>query len=397
MRTTDIVIVGAGLAGSTAGALLARAGIDAVLVDPHPVYPPDFRCEKIDGSQVALLRKAGLADAILGACARDRESWVVQLGHLVERRPSDQYGILYGDLVKTMRAQVPESGSVAFVQAKAMSIVTTDDRQTVSLSNGEVISARLVVLANGLNASLRQSLGMEREVISPCHSVTIGFNVQPAPGKSFPFTSLSYFAEKTSDRVSYLTLFPVADGMRANFMVYRDIHDPWFDRFRAAPRETMLSVMRNLDQMMGEFEVTGHIKIRPADLYVTHGVERPGIVLVGDAFATSCPAAGTGTTKVYNDVERLCQLYIPRWLRSEGMGAEKIAEFYADPDKVACDARCLAKAYSLRSLMTDASLYWRVQRWGRFAFRKSAHLYRQARARLGSRAAEADAFDPQTA
>jgi 2-polyprenyl-6-methoxyphenol hydroxylase-like FAD-dependent oxidoreductase len=37
----------------------------------------------------------------------------------------------------------------------------------VTLSTGEEISARLIVLANGLNISLRHSLGIGREVMSP--------------------------------------------------------------------------------------------------------------------------------------------------------------------------------------------------------------------------------------
>ena len=49
-RQTDVAIVGGGLAGSMAAAMLGRAGIDAVLIDPHAVYPEDFRCEKLDGS-----------------------------------------------------------------------------------------------------------------------------------------------------------------------------------------------------------------------------------------------------------------------------------------------------------------------------------------------------------
>jgi 2-polyprenyl-6-methoxyphenol hydroxylase-like FAD-dependent oxidoreductase len=52
---------------------------------------------------------------------------------------------------------------------------------------------------------------------------------------------------------------------------------------------------------------------------VSEGHLQPGIVLVGDAFSTSCPAAGTGTTKVFTDVERLCNVYIPRLRLSEGV------------------------------------------------------------------------------
>ncbi len=74
MRHTDIAIVGGGLAGSTAAAMLGRAGYDAVLIDPHPAYPPDFRCEKLDSAQVRLFRKTGLADAVLRAATPDRGS-----------------------------------------------------------------------------------------------------------------------------------------------------------------------------------------------------------------------------------------------------------------------------------------------------------------------------------
>ena len=50
MKYTDIAIIGGGLAGSTAAAMLGRAGIATVLIDPHPVYPPDFRVEKLSGA-----------------------------------------------------------------------------------------------------------------------------------------------------------------------------------------------------------------------------------------------------------------------------------------------------------------------------------------------------------
>ena len=59
MRYTDIAIIGGGLAGSTAAAMLGRAGISAVLIDPHPVYPFDLRCEKLSGDAARSPAKTG--------------------------------------------------------------------------------------------------------------------------------------------------------------------------------------------------------------------------------------------------------------------------------------------------------------------------------------------------
>ena len=90
--------------------------------------------------------------------------------------------------------------------------------------------------------------------------------------------------------------------MRANLFVYRDLRDPWLRKMREAPRGHVAGDDAAASKLTGNFEVTGDIKIRPADLYVTTGYRQPGIVLVGDAFATSCPAAGTGVGKVFTDV-----------------------------------------------------------------------------------------------
>ena len=384
MRHTDIAIAGGGLAGSTAAAMLGRAGYDAVVIDPHKAYPFDFRCEKLDASQVRLVRKTGLAGEILGAGTTDDEVWIARFGHLVEKRPNQQYGILYDALVNTIRAAIPPG--TEFIHGKVAAISTSADRQRVTLASGEEISARLIVLANGLNIGLRHTLGMTREVISPCHSISIGFDVEPVGRPSFEFRALTYYPEHAADRMAYLTLFPATPAtMRANLFVYRDMHDPWLRQMRDAPVEALFALMPGLRKFVGQIAVPDHVKIRPVDLYVTDGHRQGGVVLVGDAFATSCPAAGTGCNKVFTDVERLCNVHIPRWLAGDGMGEEKIAEFYDDAEKRACDAASTEKAYYLRSLSTDAGLPWQARRWGRFVARAAIGALRQARERLPAR------------
>jgi len=172
MRHTDVAVVGGGLAGSAVAAMLGRAGVDVVLIDPHPVYPNDFRCEKLDGPQLQILEKIGLVDAIRRAGTHDREAWVSRFGRVVEKRPGDQYGIRYDSLVNTIRAESP--GSVAFIHAKVHDVFTGNDRQLLELSNGWEISARLIVLANGLNVGIQHKLGLTRTVLSHATSSRSG-------------------------------------------------------------------------------------------------------------------------------------------------------------------------------------------------------------------------------
>jgi 2-polyprenyl-6-methoxyphenol hydroxylase-like FAD-dependent oxidoreductase len=165
--------------------------------------------------------------------------------------------------------------------------------------------------------------------------------------------------------MAYLTLFPIGSIMRANLFVYRDMQDPWLRQMKTAPREALQALMPGLRGLTGETEVSD-VKIRPVDLVVSTNYRQAGIVLAGDAFATSCPAAGTGCNKVLTDVERLCNQHIPHWLASDGMDADKIASFYDDPVKVACEAFSRDKAFFLRELSTETGVLWQARRLMRF-------------------------------
>lgn len=365
MRYTDIAIIGGGLSGSTAAAMLGRAGISTVLIDPHESYPADFRVEKLSGQvQVERFLKTGIGESVLRRATFAGENWIARFGRLLDKAPSRQFNILYDSLVNAVRDEIP--AGVERICAKAVSLETSPERQKMTLSNEETISARLVVLANGLNVGLRHQLGIARKVISACHSISIGFDVVPAGRNSFDFPALTYFSERPSDRIPYITLFPTGPRMRANLFVYRGFDDPWLRELRRAPAETLNAALPRLKRITGAFDIAGEIKIRPVDLYVNDASGQPGLVLVGDAFSTSCPVAGTGCDKVFTDVERLCNVHIPDWLASDGMDGAKIATFYADPVKRACDEWSAAKAFDFRSVSIGTTPYWTAQRWARF-------------------------------
>jgi 2-polyprenyl-6-methoxyphenol hydroxylase-like FAD-dependent oxidoreductase len=369
MQRKDIVIVGGGLAGSIAAAMLGRAGFDVAIFDPHKAYPPDFRSEKLDERQLRLLDSTGLAERVVCEATAVDELWIARFGRLVERRRKPQYGIPYDALVNAVRAQIPNG--VEAISEKARSISTGVDRQTVHLSNGGAIESRLIILATGLNKSVCRELGVGREELSRCHSISVGFNIRPRDRAGFEFPALTYYGEHTGSRVALFTAFPIGSKMRANIFVYRDARDPWLQELRHSPEAVLFSVMPGLRKMVGTFEAKD-MKIRPVNLHCATGYRQAGVVLIGDAFSTSCPAAGTGISKVLTDTERLCNLYIPRWFATSGMGVDKIAAFYRDPEKLTCDAESTAKAFNLRSASLSDSFSWRARRWAKFAGQRTA-------------------------
>ncbi len=301
---------------------------------------------------------------------------IARKGRVVERSPYVEYGINYVDFVNVFRNAVPEC--VERITAKVMDVETSDTVQNLVLSNKREIDARLVIMANGLNFGLRDQLGLSRRELSPTHSMTIGFDIEPVGRDTFDFKAITYFGEDPAFRVGYITIFPIGQRRRVNLFVYRDLKDPWLRKLRDKPVEAIADVLPNLETVIGAYKVSTPVKIRPIDLYKTENYLIPGVVLTGDACGTACPAAGTGAMKALVDVERLCNVYVPQWLSTPGMGVEKISEYYSDPEKVASDSRSLELALHYRDLAVEDGLPWKLRRAGRYVFSIARQAWREA-------------------
>jgi 2-polyprenyl-6-methoxyphenol hydroxylase-like FAD-dependent oxidoreductase len=365
VQETEIAIVGGGLAGSLAAVMLGRAGHAVTLIDPFERCRPDFRCEKLEEAHVDTLRRAGVLDEVLPVALRYENIWVARCGRLAEIKPIVEYGIEYSALVNRLRQLIPRD--VAYVHSRVSEVVVTPERQTLTLTSGEQISAHIVIGANGVMADL---VGAKRE-ISRCHSVSIGFDVDNA---NWPFDALTYFGEEAAQRVAYLTLFPLPSGGRANLFVYRELNDPWIKRLRENPAGMIAQTLPGLAQFTGTLRPAGPLKIRPVDLVTTDDLLRPGVALLGDAFSTACPVSGTGAAKALLDAERLCNLYVPQWLATRGMSVEKIAQFYQDADKRRSDAHSLRTSISAKRAALGEGFLWTAFRWGYYAGSQARNL-----------------------
>ena len=171
METADVVVVGAGPAGSTAATLLARAGLSVVLAD-RATFPRDKCCG--DGLTTLALRELetlGLdprtvpnwydVDAAWLRSPSGREVCVpLPTGHGVfaATTPRRELDAALVDLARAAGADVREGRSVA-------SVHQTDATVEVAFDGGEdvvarYVVARYVVAADGMWSPTRKLLGV---------------------------------------------------------------------------------------------------------------------------------------------------------------------------------------------------------------------------------------------
>jgi 2-polyprenyl-6-methoxyphenol hydroxylase-like FAD-dependent oxidoreductase len=373
-QVVDVAVVGAGLSGSVAAVTLARAGYRVALIDRHEICPPQFRVEKFGGEQADGFRRLGLLDAIAAVATPFHSVVNVLHGKVVDHTNTPYYAVRYEQMVQAVREQLPPAAR--FLVGEVRDVAARADGQRVVLASGEVIDARLTVIATGMGDALWEQLGMVRRATFEKHSVTFGFDIAPPAGGRFIRSAITYYGEGASDRIDYLTLFPLGDIVRANLFTFLADGSPSFREFRRSPKEALLRAMPGLPAFLGDFEVASRVQSWVMNLYEVEHYERDGVVLIGDAFRTSCPAAGTGVSRLLTDVERLCLVYAPDWLASPGMGADKVGAFYRDDAKLASDRRALKLSHGRRSLTLVPTLQWQARRRQQFLRRRVAEWFR---------------------
>ena len=357
---TDVVVIGGGLAGSAVAVVLARAGHSVCVVDSRASVPPIFRAEKIEPDQAELLRRLDLFDEIRDAAAPIHEVWSAHAGRVLNRLPIEQYGLLYPDMVNAVRRAWPPT--VRFEVGRVHAVRQEGGHASVSLTSGLNLDARLVVVAAGTSRALDKELGIARTVVSAEHSLSFGFTMARCDGETFPFDALTYYADSRDARIDYLTLFRIPGAMRANLFTYSTRSSEWARRFVADPQGELQAALPGLRCLTGHSVVSDALESGAVDLYRLAPPRVAGLVLIGDAGQSVCPATGSGVSKVLTDVEILCRDFIPSWLAQTTVSPDDIDRFYSHPQKVLCDRDSMTAALYRRRAATDRSFRWWVHR-----------------------------------
>ena len=350
----DVVVAGGGMAGSLLALVLGRAGRTVTVVDPRRDPPPVFRNEKLGHAQIALLRRLGALDCFEAACwpAPGAVGAYPQGG-----RPAlHDCGAPHQAWLREVRAAWPDT--VRFVQGAVEDVDLSAEGATVRLADGATLAGRLLVLATGRAPSLHAALGLDRRMLSPGHSVCLGFSVetpQPPPARVTP--------APFGSGLGYVSLFPMPGETRLNVFSYRALSDPWTRRMSVDPIAALAELVPAAADALAGARVVRRCEARGTDLYALRGHARlPGLVVVGDAFHAPCPASGTGMLRILTDIEALSERCAPLWFATPGIGVDKTARFYADPVKRRTDAASLRRSRQGRAHALDRGGYWTARR-----------------------------------
>ena len=126
-RECDVLIIGAGLAGTCLAGALQRQGHDVVLVDTQAVYPYEFRAEKLADPQMALFDGLGFGHSARAVATPVDVVDVVRHGSIFERQPQREYGFVYHHLINRLRADLPAGVPITIGRVEELiDFVTTD-------------------------------------------------------------------------------------------------------------------------------------------------------------------------------------------------------------------------------------------------------------------------------
>lgn len=269
-----------------------------------------------------------------------------------------------------MRANLPSNAELTL--GSVTDIATNTTEQTVTLKDGQQLTAKLVVISTGGNESVTKLAGIHRNLIPSLTSLNFGFDVVRKDGKPFDFRGFNYYAEKLTHGVDYVTFFLIGESMRVNIFSQWDAKDPRAKALRNNPITEMPKHFNRLYEFVGDLELTTKVQVFPTHFYRTAGHIQQGLVVIADEFQSVSPATGKGLDKLTNDVALLSDAYIPKWLASGKAEKRDIAAFYNDSAKIAMDLKGITDWMYYRRLSTGKkpSILQRID------FRLRAHFNR---------------------
>jgi 2-polyprenyl-6-methoxyphenol hydroxylase-like FAD-dependent oxidoreductase len=305
--TTRCCIAGGGPAGIMLGYLLARAGIDVVVLEKHIDFFRDFRGDTIHPSTLTVMQELGLLDDFLKlqhsevrAISVNISGEVVQFAEL-SRVPGPCKFVMF----------IPQWDFLNFLAERGkrfagFRLLMETEAQTLLLEDGRVIGLRarshgaeltiragLTVAADGRTSVLRQQSGCDViEVGAPIDALWLRLS-KKAGDQSETFGNVVAGGILVAiDRVDYY---------QCALVIKKGEFEKMRSRGLEAFRQNIARIAPFLADRVNELQSWDDVKLLTVGVNRLKQWHRPGLLLIGDAAHAMSPVGGVGINLAIQD------------------------------------------------------------------------------------------------
>jgi 2-polyprenyl-6-methoxyphenol hydroxylase-like FAD-dependent oxidoreductase len=307
MLTTRCVIAGGGPAGMMLGFLLARAGVDVVVLEKHKDFLRDFRGDTVHPSTLELMHELGLLDEFLKLPHQEVSRLTFQVG--AERIPMVDFRHLpthckfvalmpqwdFLDFLARQAKRYP--GFHLLMETEAKELISDGSRVTglrAHAPDGDVgIHADLVVGCDGRHSTVREQAGLEVEDIGAPIDV-LWFRLSRKDGDT----------DETTGHIEagqMMVMLNRGDYWQCAYVIPKGGIDTVKREGLPAFRERVVSLSPFLRDRMAELKSFDDVKLLTVKIDRLRQWHRPGLICIGDAAHAMSPVGGVGINLAVQD------------------------------------------------------------------------------------------------
>lgn len=345
----DVVVVGAGLAGTAAALALGRKGLKVAFVAP-PAERPDHRTTALLMPSIRFLKELDAWAPLAERAAALATIRLVDGTRRLLRAPSVMfhageigadafgYNIANADLVAALLAQVSRLPDVTTYPVPAIDAREATEAVTVELGDGTAISARLAIAADGRNSVLRQAARIgarswryrQAAIVTtfrhrfPHENISTEFHTEDGPFTQVPLPG---------DRSSLVWVMQPRDAR-----ILADL----------GPENLSRAIEERMQSMLGAVTVDGPLQQFPITGMIAHSFASGRTVLIGEAGHVIAPIGAQGLNLGLRDVAAFA-----RAVDTAGTNLDGVAKAYGRARRIDITSRTIGVDVLNRSLLSD--------------------------------------------